>query len=674
MTAPSQVDWNTTLTGSRKASGALVAGWSFIETSLSGYVEAPLKKNESLSTVDKITDANIILVSAPGAVGKSTLARQVSCAAEALYIDLAGSEPVGGNFVSGGIFRSKLSGAWDAGTLAILIDGLDEARLRVTQDSFESFLADVATLAREAKLPIILFGRTGSIEDAWLELSRLPTALHVLEIDFFNKEAALEFAKTRLAFKKPQTAHRAAEIEALDLALSELRGRTQSDGDRFAGYAPVLEAVVDRVVSESNPAALVAALKAGEQPVTLSTIVTAILERERAKLRPIQFSNPHIADNLYNGKEQLAYLASRIYGLPEPQLPSIPSEDLEKYSNALQVWVAEHPFLAGNSKASSTVFGAMIAAHALADPEHGTLAQDKELLLGKVANPFLIEFFIEQFPENSAFTVASELVGILYASLRAQLAFADVGRLYVDSSEDDDNAPAEGEMSVLREGAQSPRRLEFFTPRDGLFRMGSYVEGVQLFTPSAHVEFGPGPDTQILAPTSIVAKRLSLQSPSVVFEAPQSTGENSIVLVADHLSTTNVQKGLTIRGKVDLRVSWPNARNFPWTSYASEPVQPEHPELDEGLRRFRHYVIAFRSHSKGQLARYRRKIEHGRMTKGKGQAVLDALKEDEIIVLDGQMYFLDADRLGAVTGATYADAVARQFNSKTVDYIAAAIR
>ena len=90
--------------------------------------------------------------------------------------------------------------------------------------------------------------------------------------------------------------------------------------------------------------------------------------------------------------------------------------------------------------------------------------------------------------------------------------------------------------------------------------------------------------------------------------------------------------------------------------------------MDEALRRFRKFVIAFQSHGKGRLARFKGKIEHARMTKGTGQVVLDLMLAEGILSLRGPMYFLDPDRLGAQTGATYVDCMARRFDAKAVAF------
>lgn len=123
----------------------LVKGWSFEFEGLKTFKEAPLTLSTELNDGQPQSSA-LLLVSAPGAVGKSTLARQIAFATGAVYLDLARADPVGGNTISGGLVRSGLYPAWEAQTTTVLVDGLDEGRMRVTREAFEAFLQDVAVL------------------------------------------------------------------------------------------------------------------------------------------------------------------------------------------------------------------------------------------------------------------------------------------------------------------------------------------------------------------------------------------------------------------------------------------------------------------------------------------------------------------------------------------------
>ena len=80
----------------------------------------------------------------------------------------------------------------------LLIDALDEARLRVTQGSFEDFLGDVEALTRARAVPAILFGRVAIVEEAWLILSDRGLHCPVFDIDLFDGVRARRFVMATL--------------------------------------------------------------------------------------------------------------------------------------------------------------------------------------------------------------------------------------------------------------------------------------------------------------------------------------------------------------------------------------------------------------------------------------------------------------------------------------------
>lgn len=211
-----------------------IRGWSFSERPLNSFLEAPLERSSEFGDGDP-SAGPVILVSAAGAVGKSTLAKQISAQTGAVYVDLAVSDPVGGNTLSGGLAKAGLYTAWTAGNVAILLDGLDEARLRVTQEAFAAFLADVVEVSRDRQVPTILFGRTGAVQDAWLLLTEYGVDAPVLEIGLYDHQSAIGFAMARLRTQKTSTDHVVPERKAIELILGKIRSTTERDGDRFAG-------------------------------------------------------------------------------------------------------------------------------------------------------------------------------------------------------------------------------------------------------------------------------------------------------------------------------------------------------------------------------------------------------------------------------------------------------
>gem|GEM_PF-3383475 len=395
--------WRRRLTVSQFPSASLIRGWSVELQGLSTFLEAPLSLSGELGEDDDDPSCSeIILVSAPGAVGKSTLARQIAYSTGAVYVDLAAADPVGGNTLSGGLAKSGLYASWQNQTTAVLVDGLDEARLRVTQGAFNAFLDDVVQMARGRAVPTVLFGRTGAVQDTWLALDEYDIGMSVLEIGYYDLEASVEFAVKRLRQARPHSHHAEREREAIEVILRRLREQTESDGDRFAGYAPVLQAVADRVEEEGNAGAIIAQVERGAQPVTLRTVSSAIMLRERGKLAPLPFSDPKLHDVLYLPEEQLDRLVARRYGLPDPELPPMGASDAQVYSTALETWVADHPFLkSGTSEPSSAVFDALISTWALKKRKPSTRLCNRNCVKVSPPIPFCPNFtFLKPRPRN----------------------------------------------------------------------------------------------------------------------------------------------------------------------------------------------------------------------------------------------------------------------------------
>ena len=510
--------WQPRLQVQRIPSADLIDGWSFYDSGLPTFREAPLGISTELNADADPFRSTILLVSAPGAVGKSTLARQIAFETGAVYVDLAKAEPVGSNTLVGGLVKSGLYAGWLAGTVGILIDGLDEARLRVTQEAFEAFLRDVNQLSSASSVPIVLFGRTGAIQEAWLVLGN-PA---VLEIGYYPPDAAADYAEVLLRAERPSTAHAASERSAIELLLSRLRQQTEIDGNRIAGYAPVLQAVAKRVAQEGNASSLVAEINAGAQPVTLRAVAFSILDRERSKLGTLPFGEPALTEKLYSPDEQLNRLVAHVYGVPPPGIAGLSPEDALVYDAALKTWVPEHPVLGRRDAPGSAVFDAVVAVHALKRNDAADAALDRELARGAAsANPFLAEFYGLQDEGDGTAFLPPQHIGIVYSSLRASLSLGDTASLLVEGPEEgaeDEILRAEVEITLGRRGSDHTQYLRFESDQTGPIRLGAQVEDVDITVPHARVKIGPGPEALLIAPISVQCETLALTANRLTVE------------------------------------------------------------------------------------------------------------------------------------------------------------
>ena len=652
----------------------LIRGWSFQDHGLDRFKEAPLTLSNEVGVQDDPRQSALLLVSAPGAVGKTTLAKQIAYSTQSVYIDLAEAAPVGANTLIGGIANSGLYQDWLNGSVAVLIDGLDEARLKVTQEAFDAFLADVAAQSANRQMPTVLFGRTGAIIHAWIVLTEDAANVPILEIGYYGIEEAIEFAESALRSSKTDDRFRVVERDAVTLLLQQLRDQTVNEGGRFAGYAPVLQAVAKQVESENDAQSLISRINRGAQPVTLQSIASALLDREQTKLRSLPLQDDTLFDRLYTPDEQLARLAAYVYNGAQPELPTMSADDERGYTTALETWVPEHPFLDGGRGFSSAVFGAMIIAKALMIQEISETALTKELASGAAANPFLYDFYVAR--ENKF--IHPEHIGAVYASLRANLSLGESASLSIlgpEEIDDDVDLRAEVDFVVVKQDGASTE-FPYETDSDGKIRLGTHVEDVDISLPLGDVEIGPGTEAILVSPINIQCNRISIGANRVMVEGPPFASEhtNGIYLEAVELDSTSSPSSVHLRrDNIKVDANWPGVRNHPWTRYAYIPSPAQDQRVDEALRRLRQFVIAFRSHSGGGLARSTRKIESTRMTKGTGQFVLGLLAQEGIVASEHPRYHLDPARLAVVTGMNYAQFVAHSFDQKAIDFVQAAL-
>src|SRR5260370_38494579 len=91
------------------------------------------------------------------------------------------------------------------GDVALVIDALDEARGKVREAAFHDFLSDLTGAGKGATKPvIILLGRAGVAETAWLVLESAGTRVGLFTIDYFSKDKAEQYVRlhARDAFSK----------------------------------------------------------------------------------------------------------------------------------------------------------------------------------------------------------------------------------------------------------------------------------------------------------------------------------------------------------------------------------------------------------------------------------------------------------------------------------------
>lgn len=661
-----------------------LAGWSPSVSDSSSFVEASLSLRQDFNDLTQ----NVWMIAAPGAVGKSTLAREICAATKAVYLDLAAAATVAGNYLVGGLVKAGLWNAWQAGESTLLIDALDEARLRVTQSSFEDFMADVANVAGSRGVPVVLLGRVGIVEEAWAILNdRSNLNPPIFDIELFHADRAKAFVLASLkrlsvATEKDSSrrmyphlfealdAHEQVYAGAAQFLVDHLADATSADGRQFVGYAPVLEAVATVIASESNPGKIGDAMRAILQGQVLGRVTSEVMNRESGKLA-VQLSEslPGLdTQNLYTPDEQLARLASLVLGVGKPNIPaSLPPHAVAPYEQAVQSLLPQHPFLdSKNPRPSGSVFGACILAAALTGDD-ADVARAAERFAGggsNTPNPFLLEFYREA--SGSDKEIPASHVGLLYASLEATAGAGDVARLSAEGE-----GSLEVEMTLLQhDGAEE--HYEFKTRVGGALRFGRRVSGVSVDAETTDVEFGEGGQLELVAPIALRARTVYLNCSELVVKPDHGLAavDQTVFLEANEALADGGLRPPILRPGAKFQVAWPESKVYPWTPFSSDGGEDPDPRMAEAQRALRRLCISFRSHSKGRLARYKGKVEHFRMTKGAlGVALRKRLEDDKVLSLEGTMYFLEPDLLGSKVGVSFQDLKLKHYPPKSRAYL-----
>ncbi len=224
------------------------------------YIEPTFSKQEF-----ETEKPAVILVSAVGATGKSTLARVLSSQIGLPLLDLAKHDPVGDHTVTGLLTSAfaveDLSTVFDAvrkGTFGAIIDGLDEGRSKTTEKAFHAFLEDIGRLcAGAANTSFVLLGRTQVLEECWIYLTDKKVDVGLILISPFGLDSARQYIdKFTDGLASPQAnQYRAVRDAILNKLVAAFKGGTSPADESylsFIGYPPVLDAIATLLQNVQN--------------------------------------------------------------------------------------------------------------------------------------------------------------------------------------------------------------------------------------------------------------------------------------------------------------------------------------------------------------------------------------------------------------------------------------
>lgn len=330
--------------------------------SLSLISDEPFYIGTNFKQISSNLNSRFVLVSAPGATGKSAFGRYVAYKNKAIYWNLA-ELSIGDGTFQGTLYKalgatkiSNYARQLQNGEATLVIDAFDEAEIISGRKNVETFLIEANEFLEESSIPsIILLSRTETAQNiATLFRERKIPYIHY-EIDFFPETNAKDFV-LRIATKKRKMS------PAIERCVNEYFLQVQSlisDRDvrsNFLGYAPVLEAIATHISEITNTSKLLSELKDNPDEVFLiNNVMENLLAREHDKLvsafkERLKAEQEKIEDwdLVYTKDEQLIrilnYILFEEVDIDEYSCASVPIFLKDDYAEMLKIFLPQHPF------------------------------------------------------------------------------------------------------------------------------------------------------------------------------------------------------------------------------------------------------------------------------------------------------------------------------------------
>jgi hypothetical protein len=602
----------------------------------------------TLRTVLVSDDPRVTFVSARGATGKSVFAERLSAMKRAPLWRL--DQDTG---VSADAFAAKLTAFLgpngvrrfrsEAGAL-VIIDALDEARMRVSGLSWTEFL-DSLVEHIDPGGNLILLGRERIVEDVWLHLEDANVECAWYEISHFDRSQRVQYVDARVAARNARNTG-TAYVAARDAALDALEDTVDPElSEAFVGYAPVLDAVV-ALLADKNLAAVSntfsGPVRAAERVSVLITILKSLLNRERDKTSPAVQELGLPTESAYGPDEQLEWLSAEIFGGREPELSWCPPEQRGDYVKRIREFLRDHPFRS-EQRWASPVFSAYAAARRFGD------VRIRESLHSVGLQTGLLYDFVTA--EGEA-TVLDEWQ---FAALHASMLSAEWQSLEVEvsiepSATAEPSESAKGEFLLFESGQTRRTRFELVLDHPGaIVLMGptsflsvDFDGNVRLRSPSQSLTLGPecfihGDMLDVRADTIEIARRAipgsTTEDPSVVLEA------------TSRIAIEGVLVGRPTPEIFEIRLPDDQPLVYPWVTFRS-PVSMSEADPDERATRFlKMLMVLLRRHGhSGRMAVFDKKL-HGRQAikQGAFRNAIQELEKLRIVSYEEPLIYLEPE-------------------------------
>lgn len=669
----------------------------------SKYVQPLFSTIEQFGDNDSsFEDARVILISAVGATGKTTLAKELSYCLQCPIVDLGESEVMGGNSLTGIIFKkmspsdgASFVGELQAGNATMILDGLDEGFQRTKTQGYFDFLDDVIGMTAEKGKSFILLGRTNAIELAALHFNVRGVKTITYQIEPFTIEQAETFIKLLMKDEEDVDIYGKPYRDLLDYIIDSIGGFFKDHQDmkthqyeRFIGYAPVLLSIAAFLKkNKSNFQRVLADFKRDQLRGT--TLIINIIEGIMKRDKELKILPQLIEENIKDRTQEFQNVArTKAYDFDE-QCARVLYHCLDReykyaitgdeafdfaYNQGIARWIGEHPFLAGN-KIANTVFEGYILARLITNSKYRGAID--EYISRSTGISYMFFSIYQELHKDDEYLDLS-IVSYLYTSIKAldnKKKYYTLEMTY-DEVDADEMTDEERPCYVTFEGSEDSDLQQYnfkvLISSKSSLPLHNYIGDVYIDVP---INVGITSSRIVLsAPGYINCKSVDMMTDEIVLSRRNSNDLFTIETESLDLIVDNAYP--TITGDADAKnyfsVVCDNNLPYPLNAYQtslSQKCAKLTPKQKEYYQKMRRTLIMFRSHSKGGFAKVQSKIQNRIASKPEGKVVVDALLESGIIYPKERMYFINKEKMNEYLGLKFDSIRTCVINEKVTNFI-----
>lgn len=614
-----------------------------------------------------------VLFSAPGATGKSTLAKYIANRYNAIYWDLA-KVKIGTNSFAGSVLNAVGAPKYsdfikdlNSGRVLLVIDAFDEAEIVSGRKMINSFLSDISnSLSTHTTASVFLLARTETAQFIASFCAENNIAVAHYEIGFFNEETAKQFiVKSAIGKRTPLKPDFDCATAYYDVIKNNI---TETERASFLGYAPVLEAISAHIRATPNRNKLISELGSQKDCVSIiMRIMDDLLEREqKEKVVPAfeakcKESHPEFSEweRVFSPIEQLVRIIYFILfddkRYDNYQLDFLPPQLIDEYQRIIDSYIAQNPFVRslshvkGNRRLvdfTGPAFRDYALVKLILDENHEALA-DMYFEESQSQSYFPSQIFFDCYTTISDFEIKPNHISYVYDSYRAKATAYE--RAYLQCTEMAAE-PGEGHKCLSAFGMIAGKSMSvkhddvyaFIQAGDGALQFDKLIN-VSIDTPEVSVCIGrPAIDAQIYN-SSVIAKQICWGSKSVTIESYAPEG----CLLVSHEGFSGETVSIEITKGEKLRVCSPNINSY----YKLKPYEydfedPTNYDIIKFIHALRCILVEFRTHKKDTLAKTAERIEF--VTVGNSdmkRRVLEYMKDVGIIYTADHLYKIDEAKM-----------------------------